>query len=205
MSSYYRQQLENWLKTIDVKADRVLDVGGAQLPVKGRTKSWNVKEYRIFDLKKPHQKNAKVDVAIDLNKKLLLLRSDIHRYFDVIFCLEVFEYIWNPVQALENLYEMGNCTDCVGTKEGDTSIYYLSFPFIYPHHNPKGKDYLRYTRWGIEKLLKETGFEILEVQSRVMTPEGFKNWKDFLRNEKMHPVKDYPHNEIGYCVTAKKL
>ncbi|KKL67498.1 hypothetical protein LCGC14_2134350, partial [marine sediment metagenome] len=28
MSSYYRQQLESWLEKIDVKADRVLDVGG---------------------------------------------------------------------------------------------------------------------------------------------------------------------------------
>ena len=42
--SNVRRQLEAWLKTIDVKADCVLDVGGAQLPVKGRTKSWEVKE-----------------------------------------------------------------------------------------------------------------------------------------------------------------
>jgi len=47
--SHYRNQLEEYLKTLDIKADRVLDVGGASNPVKSRVSSWNVKEYKIVD------------------------------------------------------------------------------------------------------------------------------------------------------------
>ena len=48
--SFYRDQLENYLKTIDVKAETVFDVGGKEKPVKGRTKSWTVKNYEILDI-----------------------------------------------------------------------------------------------------------------------------------------------------------
>lgn len=66
MSSYFRQKLESYLKTLDVKADRVLDVGGSQLSIKGRTKSFQVKELLTLDLAEPHE-GKKPDIIADMN------------------------------------------------------------------------------------------------------------------------------------------
>lgn len=206
--SYYKNQLESWLKIIDVKADKVLDVGGGSNPIKGRTKNWEVREYKILDNQLEEMKQ-KPDIIFDLNLKEgyqneTEIISELLK-FDVIFCLEIFEYIWNPVQALENLNRW--------LKVG--GILYLSCPFVYPHHNPEGKDYLRVTRWGIEKLLKETGFEILEIKPRVEQGSirraggiRIKSERSTLENfylgEEMHPVKNFNHAEIGYLVKARK-
>ena len=48
MASEMRMGLEKWLKTIDVEGT-VIDFGGSQKELKGRTKSWNPKEYKIAD------------------------------------------------------------------------------------------------------------------------------------------------------------
>ena len=63
--SNYRDQLESYLKTLDIKADRVLDVGGAALLVKDRVKSWDVEEYKIAD---NNIEQGESDFYIDLNK-----------------------------------------------------------------------------------------------------------------------------------------
>ncbi len=194
MSSYYRQQLEDWLRLINVKIDKVLDVGGGSNPVRGRTRSWDVKEYKILDseLENPKQK---VDMLWDLNEwiensgKGWMVENN-----DIVFCLEVMEYIFNPVTALNNINYF--------LKKG--GILYISFPFVYPHHNPEKYDYLRYTGWGVEKLLEKTGFYIKEVTARLETEPYL--LQNFYRKEKMHPSRDYDnHSEIGYLVKAIKI
>ena len=204
MSSYFRQQLEEWVGTIDVKADSVLDVGGGAKPVKDRVNSWDVQEYKILDNKLEGEFHA--DIIGDLNvpecdkpgkkendwlNKKFLEEKDC---FNVAFCLEVFEYIWNPVTALNNinyLLEKGGAL-------------YISFPFIYPNHAPEGHDYLRYTKFGVKKLLSETGFEIDYIKSRIAT-RGACNLLEFIAEEKMHPLKGYRgHDEIGFLVKAHK-
>jgi len=112
MPSNYRLQLEDWLKTLDVKADTVYDIGGKQKPVKGRTKSWEVNEYKILDL-------PEFDVQEEMST------SQVVRYekADLIFCLEVFEYLIYPSGAMYNISYLLN--------EGGTA--YISFAFIYPH------------------------------------------------------------------------
>jgi len=194
MSSYYRQQLEDWLRTKDVKTDKVLDVGGGSNPARGRTKSWDVKEYKILDseLESPKQK---VDFIWDLNEWIENNGKEWEvENFDVAFCLEVMEYIWNPVTALNNL-------NYFLKKNG---ILYISFPFIYPHHNPERYDYLRYTGWGAEKLLEKAGFYIEEVTARLETDPYL--LPKFYSKEKMHPSRGYDnHLEIGYLIKARKI
>jgi len=199
--SYYKTQLENWLKPLDVKADRVLDVGGGALPVKNRVKSWDVKEYKILDNELEEGFKQKPDYIADIQDYdkmmfvMLYKENDemVVDLYDVVFCLVVFEYIWNPVQALKNI----NSLMILG------GTLYVSFPFIYPHHNPVGCDYLRYTRWGVEKLMKEAGFEIIDIKSRIIEVSDLNYiW----RSENMHPAKEFKnHNEIGYLVKAKSV
>jgi len=232
MASYFRTQLEDWLKGLEVRADRVLDVGGGALPVKDRVKLWNVGEYKILDNELEDQKQ-KPDFVCDLNKsydrfvghnglyidcpgcggdeivgvdKLPIIKGDGDCYnFDIIFCLEVMEYILDPRTAINNLKFMLK----------DKGILYISFPFVYPHHNPAGHDFLRYTRWGVIKLLTETGFEIDEIRARTQKVEidynqdppqnSQQDIKGWYSDQKMHPVKSgIDHNEIGYIVKAIK-
>ena len=139
--SHTRRQLEEWLRAQIIVADAVADVGGRQLPVQDRVKTWQVQRYDILDL--PEH---------DLN-----LEWDLTELYDIAFCLETFEFIYDPFQAMKNLHRL--------LKKG--GVLYASFHFLYPHHGPqKGVDCLRYTRWGIEKLLDKAGFSEWQVWPR---------------------------------------
>jgi SAM-dependent methyltransferase len=189
MASYYRLQLENYLSKLDIKADKVLDIGGGAKPIKGRTKSWDVKEYKIAD--NNSEGNFDPDYNFDLNNEM---PENLIGKFNLIFCLEVFEYIYDPVIALitirDALKENGKAT--------------ITFPSIYPVHNPKEADCLRYTKVGIEKLCETAALKITKIIPRVAT-EGLPYLAEFYSKEKMHPVKnDNVIFDIGYIVEVQK-
>lgn len=164
--SYYRKYLEDYLAGLEIKADCILDVGGSQLPVKGRTKTWDVKEYLIADLENPHQ-GEKPDYIFDLNYGLEYEYNPVDKEYDIVFCLEVFEYVIDPICAMQNLSFL--------TKQN--GILYITFPFLYPLHRPEGLDMLRYNKNSVYKLLKENGFEVLEYISRpAQFPEKYMDW-----------------------------
>jgi SAM-dependent methyltransferase len=135
--SFYRDQLENYLKTIDVKAETVFDVGGKEKPVKGRTKSWTVKNYEILDI--PDH---------DLN---VLFPNP--KQCNLIFCLEVFEYLIDPVTAMKNIKNM--------LAKGGEAI--VSFPLVYPVHNDVAFDSLRFTETGVRRLAKYVGLTVKSI------------------------------------------
>lgn len=192
MSSYYRIQLEDWLKTLDIKSTRVLDVGGSQNPVKGRTKSWKVGDYKILDLEAPHEGESP-DIILDLNHRYAPKELMEKPVFNMLFCLEVMEYIYDPIGALRNLYWL--------SMPGAT--LYISFPFVYPIHEPKESDMMRYTRYGAMRVLKESGWETQEVVPRLST-HG--NLEKYYVHEKMRMSRTYSgHQEIGYLIKAKRL
>jgi SAM-dependent methyltransferase len=203
MSSYTRQQLEDWLKTIEVPSgSRVLDIGGSQLPILERIKIGGGKgstEFKILDLEQPHKCKRKPDIVCDIQESIPCNVAVQHyslneNKFDIIFCIEVSEYWHDPLSAISNMRFM--------IKKG--GILYISFHFLYPHHNPKGEDCLRYTRWGVEKLLKETGFKIEEIKHRIVKDRGL--LFEFYTGEGMRPTKEYEkHSDVGYLVKAIKL
>lgn len=198
--SLYRNQLEDWLKKIHVKAERVVDVGGASNPVEKRVASWKVDEYVFLDLAKEIAlvDYIKFDINVLLNNQFKdCSREDIEKtlWFDVLFCLEVFEYVWDPVTAFQNIWDLMS----------NDSIAYISFPAIYPVHNPIEIDYLRYTKNAIQKYLKIVGFTHIWITPRVAT-KGKQSLSAFYSLEGMHPVR---HSElpfdIGYMVKCRKL
>lgn len=183
--SFYREALEKWLRAIDVDVDSVLDVGGGDKPIKGRVNSFHCQKYKIMD----NDASFQPHIFGDLNYLI-----DIDHPYDVLFCLEVFEYIWNPVQAIENLSSF--------LKEN--GIAYISFPTIYPLHNPPGIDYMRYTKFGVEKLLSRGGFS-WEITPRVATL-GREKLAQFYNAEGMHPMRGTEMiYDIGYLVKAIKI
>lgn len=172
--SEYRNQLEEWLKDLDVKANSVLDIGGAQGPVRGRTRSWDVKEYIILDL-------PNFDIETDEAEEV-----------DLIFCLEVFEYLIRPLEALFNVY--------ASLKRGGTA--YISFAFVYPHHNELELDALRYTETGIQRMANEVGLTITNIVYRYDKSGYLQN---FYAADGMHPARAYPdHSVDGFIVEFKR-
>lgn len=196
MPSLTRLQLENWLKTIDVKADKVLDIGGAQNPVKGRTKSWNVKNYSILDLPNPHEKKAESTYYHDLNDIITSDKQISFGTFDIVFCLEVTEYLYDPDTAFFNIRNL--------LKYG--GIVYVSSHLLYPVHNPAGLDYLRYTPDGIRFILNNNCFDIVEDVPRVLeNVASHTALRDIYGLEKMRPRSDVDHTIVGNLIKAKKI
>jgi len=173
--SFYRQQLEAWLAELDVKADTVYDIGGAQGNVKDRVKSWEVKNYRvldlpIYDLNEPWQTTPEVDI---------------------IFCLEVFEYLINPMEAMENISGL--------LKPGGKA--YITAPLVYPVHNEVELDSLRYTETGLTRLANNAGLSVANVwyrrdKSGLLTA--------FYAKDGMHPAKGIQHDITGYIMEVTK-
>lgn len=74
MSSFTRQQLEDYLKTIVLPPrSNVLDIGGSQLPIINRIKQENIlsADVSILDLEKPHECKQKPDIVCDLNEEII--------------------------------------------------------------------------------------------------------------------------------------
>lgn len=172
--SYYREQLEDWLKTLDVKADIVLDIGGAQGEVRKRVKSWDVKEYKVLDLP-------------GFN-----IEEDTYDEADIIFVLEVFEYLTRPLEALWNIY--------YSLKIGGRA--YVTFAFVYPHHNELNMDSLRYTQPGIELMAEDAKLIIENIWYR-RDRTGL--LKAFYQADGMKMAREYPNHDVtGFIVEFKK-
>jgi len=170
--SFYRDQLENYLKTIDVKTETVFDVGGKEKPVKGRTKSWTVKNYEILDI--PEH---------DLN---VLFPNP--KQCNLIFCLEVFEYLIDPVTAMKNIKNML-------TKGGEAIV---SFPLVYPVHNDVNFDSLRFTETGVKRLAKHVGLTVKSINYRKTRTNSLVK---YYSEDGMKMAKGINHDITGYIVS----
>lgn len=73
--------------------------------------------------------------------------------FDAVLCTEVLEHTPEPKEALADINRV--------LKPG--GLLYLTVPMSWGlHYEPN--DYYRFTKYGLEYLLKESGFEVLEVE-----------------------------------------
>jgi 2-polyprenyl-3-methyl-5-hydroxy-6-metoxy-1,4-benzoquinol methylase len=173
--SYYRIQLENFLRTLDITADTVLDVGGGQNPIKSRTKTWKVNNYQILDLPQ-----FNLDEPFSYPTKA-----------DIVFCLEVFEYLIVPTVAMKNICNLLK----------PQGVAYVSFPLIYPVHQEIERDSLRYTLTGVRRMADYAGLKILDTTYR-RTKTG--TLIQYYAEDGMKQAKKYDHNVTGYIVKFEK-
>lgn len=211
MSSLTRQQLEAWIKTLKVSG-RVLDAGGSQKSAMGRIGAEEGTEFVTLDLAEPHEDSPTPDLVCDLNEVHRSHPTDdnftdcdepeyrsetvmSHKgHFDYVLCFEVAEYWWNPYQALKNLNWF--------LKDG--GVLYMSVPFVYPVHNPKHNDYLRYTDMGISFLLENAGFRVDELIPR--TAGNYQILQAFYDADGMKASKQYgSHESVGWLIKATKI
>ena len=121
-----RNQIIKWLRTIDITDKIVLDVGCG--PEKKWARNWTQGEperYDTLDVNDEYQPTYCMDLnTMDVKSGGL---------FDVIFCIETFEHLWNPVHAAEMLARL---------LRGGGELF-LTVPFLNPIHDRW--DMLRYT------------------------------------------------------------
>lgn len=193
LSSLYRNQLEAWLRKIDIKAKSVLDIGGGQLPIYKRVKSWKVKEYAIIDNDIQYKPHIFADINYPFEDRKIeepLWAAKV----DIVFCLEVMEYVFDPLTAHKNIFSILK----------DNGIAYISYPTLYPLHNPPKIDYLRYSKNAIKKLLTEVGFKTWEITPRIATA-GRGALADFYSLERMRPMKGTAEIfDLGYMCKVFK-
>lgn len=196
MSSYYKQQLNEWKASLDVKAEVVFDIGGAQDPIKGKTKSWDVKDYRIIDLREPHVLVKEPDIIHDMNEDLdvnYTTNKYIEKTADLIFMLGVMDYVINPNVAMSNIFWL--------LRKGGHA--WVEFPFVYPIHNPVDDEGCRYSEGCIRRLAKQAGLNIEEIVYKRPKP-GNNKLLEFYAEDGMRAAKGYDHNVTGYIVRFRK-
>lgn len=189
MGSEYKRQLNEWKSTLDVKADVVFDIGGAQDPIKGMTRSWDVDEYLIYDLEEPHVETVKPDRVWDMNNPI----GKLAKKADLIFMLGVMDYVINPNVAMQNVYDM---LAVDGTA-------WVEFPFVYPIHNPVEEEGCRYSEGCIRRLAKQANLKVEEVIYKRPKPDN-PFLLQFYSYDGMRAAKGVDHNVTGYICRFTK-
>lgn len=182
MGSYYKQQLNEFVAAQEVKAKRLYDIGGAQHPIKGRTASWDVEEYKIIDLKVPHVEVQHPDIEHDMDQPWMG-----NEKADLIYCLGVTDYIINPNIFMDNIRKMLS----------DDGSAWVEFPFIYPIHNPVDDEGCRYSEGCIRRLAKQAGLNIEEIIYKRPKPDN-EHLLKFFSHDGMRAAKGVDHFVIGY-------
>ena len=149
MASPTRQALKDWLNSIEVKG-KVLDVGGIACPMRNQIIDKGITEYKILD-KVLYRKDVRTDYIYDLEHFI----GPLDWLFDVAFCTEVMQFIYNPVRVLNNINSFLE----------NEALLYITFHLTQPPM--KGEDYLRYTKKGVEKLLRKTKFHIEYIKEPI--------------------------------------
>jgi SAM-dependent methyltransferase len=87
---------------------------------------------------------------------------EVDNYFNLAISQEVLEHVENPILAVNEIHRV--------LKKGGK--FYCQVPFIIGYH-PGPNDYWRFTKEGIVVLLKNAGFDIIEVGVAVGSGTGF--------------------------------
>lgn len=143
--SVYKDQLNQFVSEQDVKAELLYDIGGAQNPIKGRTKSWDVKDYKIIDLATPHVEKQHPDIEHDMNEPI-----GEHPQADAIYCLGVSDYVICPNVFIMNIEKL--------MREGGYA--WIEWPFVYATHEPLWDEGCRYSEGCVKRLIDHSGLKL---------------------------------------------
>lgn len=197
LGSFYKKQLNDWKATLEVKADIVFDIGGAQDPIKGMTKSWDVKDYKIIDLPVPHVEKVHPDIEWDMNEPMVSETSPVGDIpmpmADLIFMLGVMDYVIEPGIAMRNIHYL--------LKED--GIAWVEFPYFYCTHNPVEEEGCRYSEGCINRLAKQANLEITERIYKYPKP-GNDHLIQFFIEDGMRMARGVDHRITGFIFKFRK-
>ncbi len=129
---------------------KTLDVGCG---IKPYEQLFNSSEYIGVEVEVSghNHSNSKVDVYYD-GKTLPFSENE----FDSVVTFQVFEHVFTPSQFLKEINRV--------LKNNGTLL--LAVPFVWDEHE-QPYDYARYSSFGLTHILKEHGFEIVEIKKSV--------------------------------------
>lgn len=192
MGSVYKRQLNEWKATLDVEANVVLDIGGAQSPIKGMTRSWNVRDYKIIDLEIPHVQEQAPDLIHDMNEPFVRqLNYPLAQYknkADIIFCLGVFDYIINPNIAMETISKL----------LAPNGYAWIEWPFNYATHEPVQDEGCRYSEGCVLRLVKQSGLRVTDMIRKMEESGLLRQW---YAAEGQRAAKSYPYHGVTGFIT----
>lgn len=126
---------------------RLLDIGCGDKPYEELTKAYISEHVGLDHVETMHDRN-KIDLpgtAYDIPAP--------DGSFDTVLCTAVLEHLEEPKKALIEA--------CRVLRKGGNAIFLVPL-FWHLHEEPR--DFFRYTRYGLEYLFYESGFEILELE-----------------------------------------
>ena len=140
------ENISNLAKYINGKT---LDIGCGQKPYE---KLFNSSWYIGLEVDTiENRKNKKADYFYD-GKTFPFQDNE----FESVIVNEVFEHVFNPVDFLKEIYRV--------LKPGGTLL--ITVPFVWDEHE-QPYDYGRYTSFGLQYILKKSGFEIIEHRKSI--------------------------------------
>jgi len=153
---------------------RLVDLGCAGVPLYGYYKKY-ISEVVCVDWADSFHESSHLDIVQDLNQPLQLEDNQ----FDTALLSDVLEHIREPQNLINEVYRV--------LKPGGKLI--INVPFMYwLHEDPY--DYFRYTKYGLEYLLRNSGFEIVLLDEYGGAPEVVADI--FAKNIKKLPVLGKP-------------
>jgi len=151
VAEFYDGQIKKHVK------GRLLDLGCGKVPLYEAYKAF-VSENICADWENSLHKNEYLDTTIDLNLNKILDFHDAE--FDTIILSDVLEHLRYPETILKEMYRIIK----------DKGKILINVPFYYWLHE-EPDDYFRYTSYALESILKESGFEIKELNALGGAPE----------------------------------
>lgn len=129
---------------------KILDVGCGQKPYKSL---FSFKEYIGMDVDQSGHSHKNEDVDVFYDGKTFPFENE---SFDSAISNQVLEHIFNPDEHLKEINRV--------LRNGGKLL--LSVPFVWDEHE-QPYDYARYSSFGLEYLLKNNGFEIIESKKSI--------------------------------------
>ena len=151
IAKFYDCQIKKHVK------GKLLDLGCGKVPLFEVYRDF-VSEIICVDWENSLHKNEHLDATINLN-----LNEDLEFYdreFDTIILSDVLEHMRYPETILKEMYRIINYKGKI----------LINVPFYYWLHE-EPNDYFRYTRYALESIVKESGFEIIELNALGGAPE----------------------------------
>lgn len=149
IAGFYNQKMESF-----VKGD-VLDLGCGKVPLYQAYRPF-AKTITCVDWENSLHQNDFLDSYADLNAPMQLASDQ----YDAIILSDVLEHIKEPKVLFK---EMNRVLKTDG-------ILLLNVPFFYSIHE-EPHDYHRYTKYALQALASESGFEVIEIEPLGGAPE----------------------------------
>jgi SAM-dependent methyltransferase len=124
---------------------KLLDFGCGTKPYKDII---DVEEYIGLDIEESGHTHKMDQIDVYYDGKTIPFEDN---YFDSVLTSEVFEHVFNLEEILNEIFRV--------LKPGGYMV--ITVPFVWEEHEIP-YDFARYTSFGIEHLLKKTGFEIID-------------------------------------------